>query len=311
MKFNKRTISILAVAFLFIGGASAGLVDYFATVSGTGTVDKAISVTGNDTVDFSTSDGVAPETYQEQLDLTNNNPDDMVDYTWDVTGDNSESYINAGVYQVSQHDLYKASYGASYTSIDDAKLTDYDVTVIPSYETVTYSVEVPSDVGGTGYAAVELTNNSGDKFHIGYDGSVYYKTPSETGTLQRDVENFEPYVSHSKDEDTFNLTVKRTVGFSQSFAVDVGSDNIGSYDYMQTEEALIDDINKGGGDVADGNGGIYYGNAAEAHQLPTVTDLHGKELSLEGAETETYNFVTQFTESTGSGSYTVTAKAVP
>jgi len=322
MKFNKRTISIAAVALLLVGGASAGVVNYFATSTGSGQITEAVSVSGDLDVEFDTAgDAIAPETYSNVVDITNNNQDDAVDYTWAVTKNEdsgnlgSGDYINTGVFEVETFELEQGGDAGS------TNVSGYTATARPSLDTVTYTATFPSDYFDRGAPAnanfqISPKDKEGSStpvnYQVGYDGSWSFLTPSlsqdTTVNGKQNVEARDEVVSVGFQEngttsDVVTVTVDKP-GAQQSFAVQA-TDGGEGYNGFHTPNWKD----------YDGSGNTYqYGGFSDqgtkSHQ-EVADNLVGQELDLEGDETETYNFVTEFTEQTGTGTYTVKAQAEP
>lgn len=306
MKTNKRVVAAALAVTLVAGTGAAGVVNYFATSTGQGQITEAVSVTGNTGFQFSTQDAVAPETYSDILAITNNNPDDEVDYTWQLSGDDGESYVNAGVYRVDSFPLVQSG-DPSGTNVSDT----YHVNATPSLDTIEYQVELPSDYFDVGPANVNLEisptgSGSEDNYQVTYYGGSdtswdwrfkndTYGTYTTVEGTETDVETVNDVVDvgfdSSGDRAVVTVEVTRPDG-NQSFMVQA-SDGGEAYNTFHTESY-------------EG----FNGQSVEYHE-ETGIGLVGQEVALDGAETQRYNFVTEFTEQTGTGTYEVKAQAVP
>ena len=321
MRFDKRTATIALASLMIIGGASAGVVNYFATSTGTGTVSEAITVTGNDAITFDSGseDVYAPETYQEQLTLVNNNEDDEVTYTWqteeytlddeDNTEGNGElSYVNSGVYEVQNYTTE-----AEFEDVTE----DVTVEVTPSVDTVTYEVYLPRAFEDSQNADqlfdLEIANGDESDYHIkfsrdkGFDSGEFGENFG--AKIYNTSENsFGDVVALSEVDDVRSAEVEDLSGDGEvvTVVVDNPSQN-------QQRFGLKGDYQSGSYTTSAPfriTEDFSYGDTS-TYTEPVDENIVGQEVALTGGTSQTYNFVTEFTEQTGEDDYEVTAQAVP
>lgn len=313
--FNPKTALVTLAAIGLLGGGTAAVITAFATTTGTGTANAP--VTGDTDVDFSYNTGsnsqfTAPATFNEELTLTNQNQNNSVDYTWEVTKSQTDGslgsgdYINTGIFK-------QSTVEAEPEGETNAEANDVDITVTPAIDTISYKIQVPTDSNydyTNGLVSLEVSEKNSDNYHVGYYESGngwFYKDPSRNGnkvSFSDGDEDSVPVVEEVKATDTdndgqvdnFTIVVPRDKGFSQTFGVNA---------YEQAQGGSPDNTNWRTENYT------YKDTGTSNHTSVDVSNLVGQEVVLPAASSHTYNFVTEFTEQTGDGNYEVTAEAVP
>ncbi len=110
-------------------------------------------------------------------------------------------------------------YGQLYSAVVVTESDLYDVKVIPGIDEVTYVVDFPEEATEVD---VEISREGGDNYHIKYRNGAgfYYKDPSQYGD-ETPILGFEPFKEGSYADNVVTFTVKREIGYTQTFAANL------------------------------------------------------------------------------------------
>jgi hypothetical protein len=240
MRLNKRTLTILSVALLFVGAGSAALLDTFGTVEADSDVQQSVHFgeEGDGVDDELTAsyngDVVAGTKHSETFELHNDadskalvrldsnvNPKD-----WGADPDQGEKGITQTVYEGE----YKTQ---DFTALPTADVAgQLDISVTPAEEQVKYELDLPESYQN-GTVDLEISRNGEDNYHVKFypnpntnDEGWGYKDPSTADDVSTDVGSLEEIEELNKEDtdddgyvDSLTITVERDSGYDQTFGI--------------------------------------------------------------------------------------------
>lgn len=228
---NKKRVFAAFAAVLLVGAGSAAVIDYFGHANGTVSVDnQAISVDG--TTGFSVDGSAAPDTFDSEIGVTNNNDDRFVDYSFQVDTENDDVDNADEVVR----EVYKQQSVKAHPQ-DSSSKAPATIQVTPNVDEVTYDVSLPDNYQG-GNVDLEFSRNGADNYHVKYypqkqngvnSDNWGIQDSSSSGTLEPlDVDQVEEVRSvDTVETDTdgyveeLEVTVSREIGYSQTFGANI------------------------------------------------------------------------------------------
>lgn len=295
MKLNKKTALAAIAALALVAGGTATVMDYFGQSTGTVDVEnQAIAVSDN--ADYSYSPVAAPETYVEQVDLTNNNEDriERVTVLPEVTS-STQSGQTVSIQDVEESKTVTTDSGvkmeiAFNEDAGEIEFTPTDVTtynqdggtagVVFGFDTDNddnYEFQVDTVSSGLQPDLYEYTDQSTGKGDFVEHYDFNSAENSGDGTSEHNGVFFTDSSTQLKNKDSFTLTVDAE-RLGSSFSLDAEQDS----------STFLDDN-------WDGSTASEY-NAGE--------EVTGSEVILDGAETRTYAIFTEIEAGHGSTTYT-------
>lgn len=293
MNFNRKTGLVAIAAVLLVGAGTATVVDYFTATEGTMDVDQ--SITGTlDTITY--ENPTAPYTDYNEFSVTNNNEERAVSFNWEVIdeGNFGDAPAFRELYAVQEFDLYNIYKANNQWNMGE--VSDHSVEVVPNVDQVTYRVPTQEN---TTYVNLEVTQESGDNYHVQYNASTEgfeVSNPSLSGNFV-DASTVSEVVDTSTTSTGIEVTLNKAVDYNQTFAVAVGEEDFNNS--IMTENFISS------------TGGSYSNSGDQAHESVDYTDHLGTQEEFSASEVRDYNLGVFFDTDTQDKEYTVNVGASP